>query len=289
MFDIIGFGALNVDLIYDVDGRLKTKSGGGQAANTVVVLSRMGFNCGYIGKVGTDSEGDFLIESLAKEGVDVSQIKREGKSGIAEINLDENGERSISVSPEANDLLTYEEINISYIENTRFLHLSSFLGKSPFQAQEKITQELSERINISLDPDIIYAQKGLDKLLPLLKEVFLVFPNQEELEVMTAKSYQKGAKELLVCGVEVVACKRGRKGCHIFTQEEDFTVAGESVKVSDTTGAGDVFAAGFLAGILMKKGLRKSAQLATKLAARSITGFGRENYPDEKFLKDIVT
>lgn len=288
MFDLIGFGALNIDRIYDVNSQLKTISGGGQAANTVVALSRMGFKCGYVGKVGVDSEGDFLISSLAKEGVDVSQIKREGKSGIAQVTLDESGERKISISPGANDLVAYEEIDIDYFRNARFLHLSSFLGKKPFKAQKRIVRDLCGKTKISLDPDIIYAKKGLDELLPLLRNLFMVFPNQEELELMTGKIYQQGARDLIENGVEVVVCKRGEKGCHIFTQREEFEVLAESVDVYDTTGAGDVFAAGFLAGLLLKKNLCICAELATKAAAQSITGYGRQNYPDESFLKEIT-
>lgn len=289
MFDVIGFGALNLDFIYDSENRLRTINGGGQAANTVAALSRMGFKCGYIGRVGDDPEGTILIDSFAQEGVDVNQIKQEeGRSGFAKVFLDHKGERRIFISPGANNLIMPQDIEFNYLE-TRFLHLTSFLGVAPFRAQKGLVDKLGGKVRFSLDPDIIYAEKGIDELLPLLKNLFVIFPNQEELEVMTGKNYQAGAKELIGIGVEVVACTQGERGCHIFSKTEEFAIPAEPVNnVIDTTGAGDVFAAGFLAGLLLDKELLSCAKIAVKAASQSITGYGRENYPDGKFLEEVL-
>jgi len=305
MYHIIGFGALNVDVIYKVKelpgglvpggevvgryeefsgmlrilkeiGELKGKSGGGQAANTVVASSRMGFETGYIGKVGRDEEGDFLIQSM--ESVDTSRIRRNELSGMCIVLLDESGDRSNIILPNSNDTLSYDEVDVDYIKNARFLHLSSFVGDVPFDAQKRVAQAIPSD-NISFDPGELYARRGLKALLPIIKNTFIIFPTDREIKLMTGKDYKAGARELLENGVAVVACKRGEEGSYILSEDEEFDMPTERVTVVDKTGAGDVYAAGFLAGLLSGSCLRDCASIATRAACLSITGYGRGRYP----------
>jgi ribokinase len=88
-------------------------------------------------------------------------------------------------------------------------------------------------------------------------------------------------------GPSIVVCKKGRQGSHIFTGEEDFEVPAIEVEVVDNTGAGDVYNAGFLAGLFLGKSLEESAHFATKVAAKSVTGYGRDCYPTEEDLKNF--
>ena len=90
--------------------------------------------------------------------------------------------------------------------------------------------------------------------------------------------------KLLDAGPELVVCKKGQLGSHIFKTSVDFEIPAERVEVVDRTGAGDVYDAGFLAGLLLELPLDRCAALATKVAARSITGYGRDRYPDRAFL-----
>ncbi len=315
MYHAIGFGALNVDVIYKVKelpgglmpggevvgrydefsemlklleeiGELKGKSGGGQAANTVVALSRMGFETGYIGKVGRDEDGDFLIQSM--ENVDTSRVHKSGRSGMCIVLLDESSDRSNIILPNSNDTLSYDELDVDYIKNTRFLHLSSFVGDVPFDAQKRVAQAMlfdrsvcpSAATNlISFDPGELYARRGLKALLPIIKNTFIIFPTDREIELMTGKDYKAGARELIENGTAIVACKRGERGSYILSEDEEFDMPTERVTVVDKTGAGDVYAAGFLAGLLSGRSLCDCASMATKAACLSITGYGRESYP----------
>lgn len=310
MYHVIGFGALNVDLIYKVKklpdglipggetvgqydefaemlkilpemGELKGKSGGGQAANTVVALSRMGFKAGYIGKVGGDDEGDFLIQSM--EGVHTSHICKSGRSGMCIALLDESGDRSNIILPNSNDNLSYDELDLDYIKSARFLHLSSFVGDVPFEAQKRVAQA-SPAGKISFDPGELYARRGLTALLPIIKNTFIIFPTDREIELMTGKDYKSGARELRENGVAIVACKRGERGSYILAENGAFDMPTERVTVVDKTGAGDVYAAGFLAGLFSGYPLRDCALMGTKAACLSITGYGRAKYPDENIL-----
>ncbi len=307
--DVVGLGALNIDLIYEADcsflgrehgrerqgkegeekkllhilkkkGKLKAESGGGSAANTIYALARMGFSCGYVGKVGKDEHGNFLLKGLKRAGVDTKEIKRNEQSGLCLILLDEVGERTIFVFPNANDELSFSEIDINYLNKAQFLHMSSFLGKIPFEAEKEIARKVKTKI--SFDPGEPHASRGLDELAPILEHTFIFFPTEKEVEILTNKDYKKGSKEFLKYGIEIVVCKLGGKGSYILSKKEEIRVPAEKVKSVDTIGAGDVYAAGFLAGLLRGFNLKACAKLATKLAAKSITGYGRENYPDRK-------
>lgn len=323
--DVVGVGALNLDLIYEVNsvrcllsngvnfhkllkgekcpaakiigrereaspeefssllrkveknGQLRKKSGGGSAANTVYALSKMGFSCGFIGKVGKDEEGEILLKELKEVGVDISRIKKEGRSGICLVLLDKKGERSIFIFPNTNDTLKYNEIDMDYINRAKFLHMTSFLGERSFATQKKIAEEV--KVSLSFDPGEPHATRGLKKLRTILKRSFILFPTEKEVEILTGKDYKKGTEELLKYGAKIVVCTRGEEGSYIISREGKWEISAEKEKAIDTTGAGDVYAAGFLAGLLKGISLPLCAEEATRIASQSIKGYGRERYP----------
>ena len=119
-FDVIGFGALNVDKIYQV-GRIAregeesfilstSESPGGSAANTIVGLARLGAKTGFIGKVADDQEGNLLLSDFRTEGVNIDGIviAKHGHSGAVFAFIDMKGERALYVHPSVNDSLTFE-------------------------------------------------------------------------------------------------------------------------------------------------------------------------------------
>lgn len=316
-FDVIGFGALNVDYFYKVRDEFAKKfqvkagkefpgkrfdifskeikneeflgrSGGGQAGNTIFALSQMGFKTGFIGKVGEDEEGGFLIDSLGS--VDKSQIKKDGRSGMLfSIQQYDDSERCMFVFPNANDTLTTSDVDLSYINNAKILHLSSFVGDMSFKTQKHILKHILPTVLVSFNPGEIYARKGLKVLLPLLKLSHIVFLSENEVFLLTFEDdYKKGAHELLKLGPKIIVVTLGSQGSYILSETEEYFVLAYKVKkVVETTGAGDVYNAGFLAGLLLKKPLKKCGEFAARISAKSITGIGRSKYPtknDTKYL-----
>lgn len=314
--DIIGFGALNVDYSYEISNSLAkklhfrsgkeqeggslgslqnlldslkkdvllAKSGGGSAANTIVALSRMGFSTGYLGKIGNDEEGAFLLSNLPN--VDTSRIlKGEGRSGIVlALQTKSQKDRFLLVFPGDNDRIYPEDIDINYVNQARFLHLTSFVGDQSFQAQIETLEKLKDNVLVSLDAGELYARRGIKALSPFLKKSHIFFPSEEEVKILTETNYKQGARELLYYGASIIVVTLGRRGCYVITKSQEFSVPAFPVKedaIKDTTGAGDVFAAGFLAGLLMNKSLEECAILANKVAAKSITGMGRTKYPTQ--------
>lgn len=290
-FDILGFGALNVDKLYRVNRIARSgeerfitgysETPGGSAANTIVGLARLGNKVGYIGKVGKDSEGELLLNSFIAENVDALGIviSKEGRSGVVIGFVDDRGERTLYVDPGVNDTICLEDVDKEYICNTEFLHLSSFVGEKSFEIQKRLLQNISD-VKVSFDPGELYVRRGLVALLPMLRRCFIIFPNENELRLLTGKEFVDGAETLIKEGVKVVAVKLGERGCYVTDGKESFLVDSFKVKVVDTTGAGDAFCAGFLHGLLSGRDLYACGQIANFVAARKIEKAGaREGLP----------
>jgi len=286
-FDVVGFGALNIDKLFkvnkiagaDEEGFIIDceEACGGSAANTIVGLARLGCKTGFIGKVADDREGRMLIEDFKREGVDASGIilARDGRSGTVMGFVDDKGERALYVDPGVNDTIEFNEINKEYAFQTNFLHLTSFVGEKPLQAQKKLAELLPENVNISLDPGELYARKGLNALKPIINKTFVFMPNEKELEILTGKAnYEKGAETLLKRGVKVVAVKLGSRGCYVTNGKERLHIDAFKVKVVDTTGAGDAFCAGFLYGLIKNKSLKECGKIGNFVASQCIMKMG---------------
>ena len=297
-FDVIGFGALNVDKIYRVPRIAREEeetfvydvkeAAGGSAANTVVGLARLVLKTGFIGKVAKDHEGQLLLNDFVREGVNTNGIviAEKGRSGVVAAYVDKKGARALYVHPSVNDSLTYEEINIEYAEQTSFLHLTSVDAK-PFQAQKKLVAELND-VKVSFDPGEIYARKGLAALKPIVRKSFVMLPSAGELKMLTGKGWREGAKMLLKEGASVVAVKLGEKGCYVTDDKESHLIEPYKVKVVSTTGAGDAFCAGFLYGLVKGKDLYQCGKLGNFVASRCITKVGaRKGLPRQSELVNL--
>lgn len=283
-FDVIGFGALNVDRFYCVNKIARegeesfilsmNEAPGGSAANTIVGLARLGAKVGFVGKVAQDHEGELLLSDFKRENVSTEGIvvADHGHSGTVSAFIDIKGERALYVHPSVNDSLTLNEINFNYAKQTKFLHLTS-MDEKPFQAQKKLIEELPN-VRVSFDPGEIYARKGLSKLKPIIKRSFVVMPSENELKMLTGQNFKRGAATLLKEGARIVAVKLGQKGCYIANGKENHVIPAIGTKVIDTTGAGDAFCAGFLYGLIKNKDLYECGRLGNFVASRCISKVG---------------
>jgi ribokinase len=286
-FDVIGFGALNVDKLYKVN-RVAAKEEesfitdfaeacGGSAANTVVGLARLGCRVGFIGKVASDREGKMLLEEFRGEGVDTRGIAvaEKGRSGTAMGFVDEKGDRALYVDPGVNDEVKFNEKIKGYSFQTKFLHLTSFVGEESFQTQKKTLEVLPEDVRVSFDPGALYARKGLAALGSIVEKSHVFMPNASELELLTGMTnYRKGAERMLEKGVKIVAVKLGSRGCYVADGRQSHRVEAFEVNVVDTTGAGDSFCAGFLYGLIKHKNLEECGRIGNFVASSCTTKMG---------------
>jgi ribokinase len=284
-FDVVGFGALNVDKLFKVNMIANREeegfvtdfkiSGGGSAANTIVGLARLELNTGFVGKVASDMEGKFLLDELREEGVDVNGIAvtTMGRSGKVMGYIDQQGDRALYVDAGVNNQLEYADINLDYVSGTKFLHLSSFVAEKPFDAQKRLINMLSG-VQVCFDPGAIYARKGFAELKPIIQRSFAVLPNKLEIELLTGQDYREGASTFMDLGAELVAVKLGKQGCYVTDGKESHTIEPYQVEAVDTTGAGDAFDAGFIYGLVKGKDLFECGRLGNFVASRCVLAMG---------------
>lgn len=298
-FDVIGFGALNLDKLFNVNMIAKEEeegfvtgfkeSAGGSAANTIVGLARLELKTGFIGKVASDREGKMLLDDFRNEKVDVNGIKisKQGRSGGVMGFIDIKGDRALYVDPGVNDCIIFEDIDLGYAGNTEFLHLSSFVGNESFNSQKQLVKQVSD-VKVSFDPGDLYSRKGFVALKPLIRRSYIMFPNAIEVKLLTGQDYKEGAKTFMKQGTELVAVKLGEKGCYVTDGREKHLIPPQKVKAVDTTGAGDAFCAGFLYGLIKGKDLIECGRLGNFVASRCILKMGaRTGLPKLQDLKDL--
>ncbi len=304
---VIGFGAMNLDYICRVtetvaDGEAMVTqclpSPGGSAANTIYGLARLGIRTGFIGAVGSDAEGRALVRNLKTAGVDTSHVRQKpgARTGLAFCFSDTKGRRAIYLLPQANDLLSEEDIDMAYLNRARMVHFSSFAGDEQFYLQIKTADNLAGHVKLSLAPGMLYASKGLKGLAPLLERSHIVFLNREETRLLTGKDFKAGAEVLLRAGCQIVVVTLGkgiargggrRLNSYIRTRETEYFVTTTATEAKDieSTGAGDAFACGFLFGMLSTRPLEVCGILGD-IVARSVISApgGRKGFPTPKQL-----
>jgi ribokinase len=298
MFDVVGFGALNLDKLFKVNMIAKKEeeatvldfkeSGGGSAANTIVGLARLELNTGFIGKVADDREGKLLLVEFLREGVNINGVvvAENGRSGSVMGYIDMKGDRALYVDPGVNDQLGFQDIKLDYASDTQFLHLSSFVAEKPFRAQKELITKLSG-VKVCFDPGALYSRKGLDNIKPIIKRSYALIPNQMEVKHLTGLDYQQGAKKLLDLGAEIVVVKLGKRGCYVTDGKENYTIDAYKVETVDTTGAGDAFCAGFIYGLVKRKDLFECGRLGNFVASHCVSKIGaRTGLPQLEDLKE---
>ena len=295
--EVIGLGALNYDVLYAVERIAKggeevgiidvKKAPGGSAANTIVALSRLGVDAGFVGIVGTDEEGELILEEFRKEGVETRLRKEEGCTGAAIAFVDARGERALYILPGVNDRLCIEDIDMEFVDNARFLHTSSFVSKEQLEMQCELAKRIKSKLSFS--PGMLCFKYELEDLVELIERSEVVFLSIRELKSLSIKreDYEKGAELLLNIGAKIVCVTLGEKGCYVADSTgESHLIDAYSTDVVDTTGAGDAFAAGFLFGLLHEKGIYESGKTGNLVASFCIREYGcRKGLPYKETLK----
>lgn len=294
-YDAIGFGALNVDRLGSVPQVLRngetivekeTRASGGSAANTIAALAELGLRTAYIGAVGEDQEGRILLSDFEKRGVDTSLIaKKDGSSGAVLGLTDSLGNRALYIFPGVNSELSDLDLPQPEQFSTRVFHLSSFVNQERLNYQQldcqiKLASQMDPETKVSLVPGVIYAVLGISRLKPLLANCHYIFLAREELSILFGSGYLNEAKRLLNHKTEAVVVTAGAEGAYLLTKETQEQLPAFPVELVDATGAGDIFAAGFLHGQLTGLDGRSSVIEGNLLASYYVQEMGaREGFP----------
>ncbi|MGB9729937.1 MAG: carbohydrate kinase family protein [Thermoprotei archaeon] len=261
--------------------------GGGSAANVAVGTSRLGIRSGYIGKVGMDSFGSTLLEEIRRDGVDVSRVKidLDGSTGFTIIIVNRVGQVIMYGFKGVSDKLMPNELDTQYISSAEHLHITGLRLSTAIKAA-KIAKKAG--VVVSFDPGRLVSMLGMEKLKPLLKLCDILLLNSSEAESLTNVNDPREAAIILNKIVPVVIVKMGDKGVYAKSGSDEFSFPAYSVKVIDTTGAGDAFSAGFITGLLEGKDLRDAVSFANAVAALKITKIGARALPTRREVEQFI-
>jgi len=252
---------------------------GGPAHTAAVALARLGVSAALVGRVGADPFGAFLLDVLRRHGVE-EHVRRDGDTSTAMtvVAVGSGGERSFLHHVGANGRLTASDVDDALLADSRFLHLGGFfllpsLDGSSSAALLQRGRSAGCRTSIDLAWD---AQgRWMSALAPCLPFLDVVFGNRDELAAVTGEASPPAiASSLRRSGVGVVAVKLGEEGAYVEGEAWRGSLPAFAVEAVDTTGAGDAFCAGFLAGLLWGWTLEEAARFATAVGAMCVTAVG---------------
>lgn len=269
MVQIVCLGELLIDFVSLesgvslVEAPSFQKAAGGAPANVAVGLARLGHKVGFVGKVGAESFGEFLMGVLRENHVDVSgmAVDHEARTMLAFVSLTLEGERDFMFyrHPSADMRLTPEEIPEQLIANAAIFHYGSIsLISEPCRSATFHALEIAQKAGclISYDPNLrlgLWESKELARreMLHGMTYANIVKINDDELEFLTGtRNFQEGAAQLLEYGPALIIITLGKNGCYFYSSSAEGKTPGFPIQAIDTTGAGDGFVAGLLSGLL---------------------------------------
>ena len=254
---------------------------GGCAINAATALALLGLPVEVIGKIGLDPFGDFVLGELGKRGIGALGIKRDDQAGTSAtmVMVEPDGERRFVHYIGANAHLKLEDIDLERVTAGSILHVAGSLVMPGIDGQP--TAELlswARAAGVVTFLDTVWDDTGswMKILAPCLPFIDYFVPSLPEAQALTGQqSPQDCARILLEHGAGTVAIKMGVDGCLVMNDSgQSFRLPSFQVKVVDATGAGDAFAAGFIAGVWLDWPLEKTARFANAVGALCVTGAG---------------
>lgn len=264
MFDITTVGEILIDLtqtgISDNGIPIYTANPGGAPANVAVAASKLGARTAFVGKVGNDSFGKFLCDTLKKYNVNTDSVITDkfANTTLAVVSVNENGERSFAFyrKDSADTLLSENEISDFQMSNTHILHFGSIsLTAEPSRTAtiSAIKRAKSFGAVISYDPNYRGSlwnsvDEAVEQMKKPLDLVDILKVSEEELPLISGKTdIEAGAKYLCdKYNIKLVLVTLGAKGSYYRFKDCTGVVDGVNVTVADTNGAGDTFFGAFL-------------------------------------------
>ncbi|MHA1681570.1 MAG: carbohydrate kinase family protein [Promethearchaeota archaeon] len=282
---LIGLGEACVDWVAEIahfpspdekiDATSESTFMGGVTANFLAGTSRLGVKSGFLGAVGDDVQGNFLLKGLADAGIDTTLVKKRGCSPVNFIMVArDSGEKVIIQSPYMQTTrLEPADIDPDYFSDARALHTTAIHGDLTLKC---IDIAKKKGITVSLDLEKQISVRGMDALEPILEKVDILLPNKEGAKTLTGKSrIEDAASVLLDLGPKVVIMTLGSGGVLVTTNESQEKIPAYKVPVKDTTGAGDAFCAGFVVShVIRGMPLEDAARFGNAVSALKIQHLG---------------
>jgi sugar/nucleoside kinase (ribokinase family) len=268
---------------------------GGNSINTAIALARLGVSVRVAAAIGDDRFGQFIRDRVRAEGIDDAGLVTlpGAKTSTSIVLVETTGERRFLHLRGVSAFFSGGNLDWGQVEGARIFHYASAFAIPTFDETSlepalKRARELGCLTSVNICWDV--RGRWLKAVQSALAHTDFIFPNREEGRELTGESEPAAiAARLRGLGVKTVIVKLGAAGCYVESPQGSFTSPGFAVQPVDTTGAGDCFAAGFLAAICRGQALTLAARHANAAGALATLGLGgADSAPTRAQLEDFL-
>lgn len=266
---------------------------GGSASNTITAIARMGGECGFIGRTGSDDRyANFYKDFFGRHHIRTYFSHAAIPTGTAITLMSPDTERTFATYLGAAATLSEEDIEEAFFKDYDFFHIEGYMVQNQALMEKAVSAAKRQGLKVSLDMAsyniVLENREFLDKLLR--KDVDIVFANEEEAAAFTGKNELEALCRLAEW-VPTAIVKLGSRGSLVMDRGRLYHVEAEKVTKIDSNGAGDNYAAGFLYGLCCGLPARQCGEIASMVATEAVkvTGPKLSEEQWEKILPRIET
>ncbi len=273
------------DVLNEISNISKQQVSGGSAANTIHGAATLGVNTGYIGKVGDDELGSFFSADMSANNIEPKLLIGNNPTGKAVALISPDSERTFATFLGAAIELNADDIVEELFDGYKYFHIEGYLVSNQDLIEKALRIAKSKGLIVSLDlASYNVVEENLDFLTEIInKYVDVLFANEEEAKAFTGSADNK-ALDIMADVCDIAVLKLGSKGSVIKQGNEVVNVSCIKANPIDTTGAGDLYASGFLYGLTKKISLQKCGELGALLSGNVIEFIGPK-ISDERWVE----
>ena len=250
----------------------KKQSSGGSAANTIHGLANLGTETGFVGKIGKDNLGKFFENDLRESGIKPILFHDLEETGRSIALISKDSERTMATYLGAAVDLHEEDITSDIYKGYSYFHIEGYLVQNQGLIQKALRLAKSHELTVSIDmASFNVVGDNRDFFENIIREhVDIILANELEAESLTGKKHEKALAEMSDMA-DIAVIKLGKTGSLVKRGSEEHTIGIEKVNSIDSTGAGDLYAAGFLYGMCREQSLDTCGRVGSILGGH-ITG-----------------
>lgn len=253
----------------------RAQASGGSSANTIHGLASLAVDTGYIGKIGNDELGKFFLADCKKNHIKPFLKISETETGVSSALISPDSERTFGTFLGAAVELGVDDLDDTSFAGYQYFHIEGYLALNKPLVERALEIAQARNMTVSIDlASYNVVEANLDFLRDITKKyVDVVFANEEEAKAFTGKAPEEALAEIAtMCNIAVV--KIGKNGSLIRQGDDVYRVGAIPAKVIDTTGAGDLYAAGFLYGLTKGLSPDRCGHIGALLAGNVIQVMG---------------
>lgn len=263
------------NMLEGTSGFPRSISSGGSAANTIHGLANLGVKTGFMGKIGHDELGNFFKEDLTNHQIEPRLFYGKADSGKAVALISPDSERTFTTFLGASLELGAEDLDASFFKGYDYFHIEGYLVQNHelISRAVELAKECDCRVSLDLASYNV-VDENLDFLRELVKNyVDILFSNEEEAKSFTGKDPEKALNEMAEI-TDIAVVKIGKNGSLVKQNNDIHKIEIIPARSIDTTGAGDLYAAGFLYGLVNNYSLDKCGGIGSVLSGKVIEVIG---------------